>query len=216
MQRRTFLLSTAALTGMFAVSAFPTIAAADEVSDTLAEITKAREKIKTLVASFSQERTLGLLSSTVKSQGEMTLVRPDKLRWELKSPDAVVYWITPEGFAFSTPNGSANVSKTAAKKFGDVLADLLVFMGGDLSKLQKRYEFSVPAKDKATGLTLRAVPKTEEVKKIVKQMEITVAADLWTVKKITLEEKGGDKSVITFSNVKKDEKVDDAKMKPPK
>ena len=211
MIRRHFLLSTLALAATFTLD-LP--ARADDVSDTFAEIKKAREKVKTLVGTFTQERTIGLLSSTVKSEGEMTLVRPDKLRWELKSPDAVTYWITPEGFAFSTANGAANVSKTAAKKFGDVLNDLLVFMGGDLDTLKSRYDFTVPSKK--DGVTLRAIPKTEEVKKIVKSLEISVGADLWTVKKITIEEKSGDKSVITFTKVTKDAKVDDAKMKPPK
>ncbi len=211
MLRRSFLLSTLVVA---ASATFGAPARADDVTDTFAEIKKAREKVKTLVATFTQERTIGLLSSTVKSEGEMTLVRPDKLRWELKSPDAVTYWITPEGFAFSTANGSANVSKTAAKKFGDVLNDLLVFMGGDLDSLKTRYDFTVPSKK--DGVTLRAIPKTEEVKKVVKSLEISVGADLWTVKKITIEEKSGDKSVITFTKVTKDAKVDDAKMKPPK
>lgn len=210
MFRRSFLFTAAALT----LASISEQAYADDVSDTLSEMKKAREKVKTLVASFTQERTIGLLSSTVKSEGEMTLVRPDKLRWELKSPDAVTYWVTPEGFAFSTANGSANVSKTAAKKFGDILNDLLVFMGGDLETLKNRYDFTVPSKK--DGVTLHAVPKTEEVKKIVKSLELSVAADLWTVKKITIEEKGGDKSVITFTKVTKDAKVEDAKMKPPK
>jgi outer membrane lipoprotein-sorting protein len=211
MHRRAFLITALTLAAASTVSPE---ARADDVDDTFAEIKKAREKIKTMVASFSQERTIGLLSSTVKSEGEMTLVRPDKLRWELKSPDAVVYWITPEGFAFSTASGSANVSKTAAKKFGDVLSDLLIFLGGDLDKLKARYDFSVPSKK--DGVILKALPKTEEVKKIVKSLELSVAADLWTVKKITIEEKSGDRSVITFSKVQKDVKVDDAKMKPPK
>lgn len=210
MLRRTFLIATLAA----AASTTTFGARAGEVDDTFAEIKKAREKIKTMVATFSQERTIGLLSSTVKSDGEMTLVRPDRLRWELKSPDAVVYWITPEGFAFSTASGGANVSKTGAKKFGDVLSDLLIFLGGDLDKLKTRYDFSVPSK--ADGVVLRAVPKTEEVKKIVKSLELSVAADLWTVKKIVIEEKSGDRSVITFTKVQKDVKVDDAKMKPPK
>jgi outer membrane lipoprotein-sorting protein len=209
--RRSFLIATLTFA---AVSAAGGGARADEVDDTFAEIKKAREKIKTMVASFTQERTIGLLSSTVKSDGEMTLVRPDKLRWELKSPDAVVYWITPDGFAFSTAGGGANVSKTAAKKFGDVLSDLLVFLGGDLDKLKTRYDFSVPSKK--DGVVLKAVPKTEEVKKIVKSLELSVAADLWTVKKIVIEEKSGDRSVITFTKVQKDVKVDDARMKPPK
>jgi len=211
MQRRSFLFATLALAAAMTTTAE---SRADDVADTFAEIKKARGNVKTLVASFTQERTIGLLSSTVKSEGEMTLVRPDKLRWELKSPDAVVYWITPEGFAFSTANGGANVSKTAAKKFGDVLGDLLIFMGGDLDQLKARYDFTVP--NKKDGVTLRAIPKSEEVKKVVKSLEIVVGADLWSVKKITLEEKGGDKSVITFSKVTKDAKVDDAKMKPPK
>ena len=211
MKRRAFLIATLALAAAFTSSAE---VRADDVDDTFAEIKKARDKIKTLVASFTQERTIGLLSSTVKSEGEMTLVRPDKLRWELKSPDAVVYFITPEGFAFSTANGGANVSKTAAKKFGDVLSDLLIFLGGDLDKLKTRYDFSVPSKK--DGVTLKAIPKTEEVKKVVKSLELSVAADLWTVKKIVIEEKSGDRSVITFTKVQKDVKVDDAKMKPPK
>ncbi|MBK8256675.1 MAG: outer membrane lipoprotein carrier protein LolA [Polyangiaceae bacterium] len=211
MERRSFILAALAFS---AAVTFHLPAQADDVGDTFAEIKKAREKLKTLVATFTQERTIGLLSSTVKSEGEMTLVRPDKLRWELKSPDAVTYWITPDGFAFSTANGSANVSKTAAKKFGDVLSDLLIFMGGDLDQLKARYEFSVPSKK--DGVVLKAVPKTEEVKKVVKSLELSVAADLWTVKKIVIEEKSGDKSVITFTKVTKDVKVDDAKMKPPK
>lgn len=211
MFRRSFLLTAVTALTLASISA---PASADDVSDTLSEMKKAREKVKTLVATFTQERTIGLLSSTVKSEGEMTLVRPDKLRWDLKSPDAVTYWVTPEGFAFSTANGSANVSKTSAKKFGDILNDLLVFMGGDLETLKNRYDFTVPSKK--DGVTLHAVPKTEEVKKIVKSLELTVAADLWTVKKITIEEKGGDKSVITFTKVTKDAKVEDAKMKPPK
>ena len=211
LDRRTFLLASLALAATTTLSAE---GRADDVTDTFAEIKKAREKLKTMVATFTQERTIGLLSSTVKSEGEMTLVRPDKLRWELKSPDAVVYWITPEGFAFSTASGSANVSKTAAKKFGDVLSDLLIFMGGDLDKLKERYDFTVPSKK--DGVVLKAVPKSEEVKKILKSLELSVAADLWTVKKIVIEEKGGDRSVITFTKVTKDTKVDDSRMKPPK
>jgi outer membrane lipoprotein-sorting protein len=211
MLRRSFMMGALAAAVIGSSSAE---ARADDVSDTFAEIKKAREKVKTLVASFTQERTIGLLSSTVKSEGEMTLVRPDKLRWELKSPDAVVYFITPSGFAFSTANGGANISKTAAKKFGDVLSDLLIFMGGDLDKLKARYDFTVPSKK--DGVTLKATPKTEEVKKIIKTLEISMGSDLWTVKKIVIEEKSGDKSVITFTKVTKDAKVDDAKMKPPK
>ncbi len=92
MHRRSFLAGLSIL-------AFSRAARADEVDAVLAEIGKARAGIQTLVAPFTQERTIGLLATAVKSEGEMTMVRPDRLRWELKPPDAITYWIGPEGLA---------------------------------------------------------------------------------------------------------------------
>ena len=207
--RRRFVLGALAAGGALALGR---AARADAVSDALAEITKARASVKTLVAPFVQERTIGLLATSVKSEGEMTLVRPDRLRWELKPPDAITYWITPEGFAFATASGSANVGKSAAGRFGAVLADMLILLGGDLEKLRVRYELSVIKKD---GMTLVAKPKAEEVAKVVKSLQMEVGTELWGVKRVVIEEKNGDQSVITFGKVARDVNVDPAKMRPP-
>ena len=42
---------------------------ADDTSDALASIAKARAGLKTLVAPFAQERSVGLLATSVKSTG---------------------------------------------------------------------------------------------------------------------------------------------------
>jgi outer membrane lipoprotein-sorting protein len=207
MIRRTFLLALPAL-------ALPLPARADEVDAVLADVAKARAGIQTLVAPFTQERVIGLLASAVKSEGEMTLVRPDRLRWELKPPDAVIYWIGPEGLSYATPGGGGSVSKAAAGKFAAVLGDLLTLVGGDLAKLRARYEMT--ATRSAAGVSLLARPTAEEVKKHVKSLSLGIAADLWTVQRVEIEEIGGDRSVITFGKVARDVKVDPAKMKPPK
>src|SRR5262245_11840730 len=122
LSRRTLLVSLVA-SGL--ASLVGRIAKADSVSDVLADITKARSGLKTMVAPFTQERTIGLLATAVKSEGELTLVRPDRLRWELKPPDAITYWVTPEGLAFSTSSGGSSVGKGAAGRFGAVLSDLM-------------------------------------------------------------------------------------------
>lgn len=205
--RRTWLLGLAAL-------ALAAEARADEVEATLGEIGKARSGIKTLVAPFTQERTIGLLATAVKSEGEMTLVRPDRLRWELKPPDAITYWIGPEGLAYSTPGGGASVGKAGAGKLGAVLGDLMTLLGGDLVKLRARYDLSVDRKP--TGVTLTARPTADDVKKHVKSLVLAIAPDLWTVQRIEIEESGGDRSVITFGKVVRDAKVDPARMVPPK
>src|SRR4051812_22833298 len=192
MNRRSFIANVAAAGGGLALAIMGAegVASADEVTDTLAEITKARASLKTLVGSFTQERTIGLLATTVKSEGEMTLVRPDRLRWELKPPDAVTYWITPEGLAYATPSGKASMGKAAAGRFGAVLGDLMILLGGDLEKLRARYDLTVPSR--TDGVVLIARPKADDVKKHVKSLELSIGADLWSPRRVVIEESSGD------------------------
>ncbi|MRG94255.1 LolA family protein [Polyangium spumosum] len=215
MDRRDFFRNALAASGALLLpSTLASEAYADEVSEVLAQITKARADLKTLVGPFEQERTIGLLATAVKSAGEMSLVRPDRLRWELLPPDAVTYWVGPEGFSFATPRGAASVGKAAAGRFAAVLGDLLILMGGDLQQLRARYELTVPSKK--DGITLRAVPRAEDVKKHVKRLEMRLGLELWTIKEVTIEEQSGDLSVIRFGKLKRDVAVDPAKMKPSK
>ncbi|HMY19376.1 MAG TPA: outer-membrane lipoprotein carrier protein LolA, partial [Polyangium sp.] len=144
----------------------------------------------------------------------VTMVLPDRLRWELRPPDAVTYWIGPEGFSFATPQGSTKVGKAAAGRFGAVLGDLMILLGGDLEQLRARYELTVPGRK--DGVTLRAVPKAEEVKKHVKRIEMRSGSELWSIREITIEEQSGDLSVIRFGKMERDVRVDPAKMVPPK
>jgi outer membrane lipoprotein-sorting protein len=209
--RRSFLAGVAALSGL---AAAPGAARADEVSDVLSEITRARASLRTLVAAFTQERSIGLLATAIQSQGEMTLVRPDRLRWELSPPDAITYWITPEGFAYATPSGGASAGKGGAGRFGAVLADLLVFLGGDLEQLRARYDLSIPSRQ--GGVVLAARPRTDEVRRHVSRIELTCGPELWTVQRVVLEEANGDRSVIAFRDVRRDVPVDAARMRPPR
>ncbi|MFO0762117.1 MAG: outer membrane lipoprotein carrier protein LolA [Byssovorax sp.] len=212
LSRRHFL---AGLSAAAAGLALPRRApAADPVAAAFAEIEKARASIKTLIAPFTQERTIGLLATVVKSEGELSLVRPDRLRWELFAPDAVTYWITPEGFGYATAGGSAAVGKEAARRFGAVLGDLVVFLGGDLASLRKRYDFSASSSNDL--LVLLARPLADDVKKHVKEIELTFGPDRWSMRRVVIAENSGDKSVIAFGKARRDEKIDPARMELPK
>lgn len=211
MERRTFLMSLAAATSTLVFGSF---ARADDVGDILALITKGRTGMKTLLATFTQEREMGLLSTSIKSEGEMTLVRPDRLRWELKAPDAITYWVTPEGFGYANADGAKTIGKGGAGNFAAGLSDMLVLLGGDLEKLRTRYAITIPKND-ATGILVRAKPTAPDVAKLFKSLEMTAGPELWTVKSFTLEEANGDRSVVTFSKLQRDVAVDPARMKPP-
>ena len=136
------------------------------------------------------------------------------MRWELFAPDAITYWIGPEGLAFATATGGASIGRSAAGKFGAVLGDLLIFLGGDLEKLRERYEITIPSRNE--GIVIVAKPRSEGVAKNVTRLEMSVGPDLWSVKRVVIEESNGDRSVIAFESPKRDVPVDAATMKPTK
>lgn len=207
LDRRSMLLATLAV-------ALPLPALADEVDDVLGRITEARKRIKTLQAPFTQTRVIGLLASEVKSEGKLTLVRPDRLRWDLFPPDAVTYWIGPDGLAMRNEDGVTKVGKAAAGRFAAVLGDLLVMLGGDMRKLRERYEIKV--KEQGSTLLLQAVPKDETVKKHVSKLRMKATDAGQTIERIEIHEKGGDRSIIRFGTFTKNEPVKDEVIEPPK
>lgn len=188
--------------------------AGDDAGVALAAIAKARGKLRTLDARFTQERTIELLATKVTSEGRMILVRPDRLRWELFPPDAATYFVGPDGLAYETAAGRGRASASAAGPLGRVLRDLSTMLGGDLASLRDRYDVTV-AND-SDGTTVAVRPRAADVAKLVRRIELALATDLVTPRSIVLEEGERDRSVVRFSRVVRDAAVDPALVTPPR
>jgi outer membrane lipoprotein-sorting protein len=209
--RRQFLAAAAVLGFSLELSSE---ARADAVDDTLGRISKARENVKTLQAPFEQTRVIGLLASEVKSKGKLTLVRPDRLRWDLFPPDEVTYWIGPEGLAMRSADGVTKVGKAAAGRFASVLGDLLVMLGGDMRTLRQRYDIAVA--ESGDTLTITAKPKSDDVKKHIASLKMKARERGAIVERIEIHEQNGDESIIVFGKMTKNEPVDPSYIAPPK
>lgn len=216
MRRRSFVTLTLSAAVALAMAGALTVgtARADDIGDALDRIAAARAGVKTIVAPFTQVRSIGVLASDVTSTGEVTVVRPDKLRWEVSPPDGITYWVLPEGLYMQTSSSDKAVKAPPnAGDMGGVLADVLVFVGGDLRKLRDRYDLTLKSTD--GGVELEARPKSAETRKVLSRVELKTTADLWAISRFVVEEASGDKSVITFGAAKRDVTVDPAKLKPP-
>ncbi len=213
MSRRAALKAALVASQVALVGGLPGQARAGDLDAALERVTKARASIKTLQAPFKQTRVIGLLASEVKSAGQLTLVRPDRLRWDLHPPDTVTYWIGPEGLAIANKDGVTRVSRAAAGRFAAILGDLMVMLGGDLKQLKKRYQLS--AAEREGRLLLTAKPKTEDVKKHISSLAMESGKKLWTVKRIDIHESNGDSSEIRFGSFTRDKPIKPRFMKPP-
>jgi hypothetical protein len=106
------------------------------------EIAQARRGVRSFSGPFTQTRKLGLMKAKVTSQGRVTLVLPDRLRWELLPPDEVIYWVTPEGLAYRNRSSQGAVGTSDARSLSEGLEDLRAMLGGELGGLRKRYDLS--------------------------------------------------------------------------
>jgi outer membrane lipoprotein-sorting protein len=205
-----FLSRRAALAAALCLGA-PRLSLADATDDALRDIARAREKLRTLTCPFTQERVLGLLASKVTSRGDLTLVRPDRLRWHLDPPDEATYWVTPEGVAYRSREGGGKAGN--AGPWGAMLGDLLVALGGDLARLRTRY--GIATERSPEGLTLTLTPKAADAAKLLRSLRLTLAPDLLSPSRLVLEEPGDDRATITFGPAKLNAPVDPTRMKPP-
>ncbi len=209
--RRSFLgLGLAALLG----ATVSRRASSDGTDALLDELSQARQELRSLRASFEQVRRIGILATDVTSRGRMVLVRPNRLRWQLLPPDAVTYWVGPEGLAYATGTSRARVDRAAAGQLGGVMEDLLSFLGGDLRSLRSRFELR--ARRIESGARIEARPRDEALRKVLRKLEVEVASDLVSPRHVLLEETESELVRVRFFDVERNVEVEPSSMRPPR
>jgi hypothetical protein len=169
-----------------------------------------RPELKTLAGPFTQERTLGLFRSKIVSRGVVTLVRPDRLRWELLPPDEVVYWITPEGLAYKSREGRGRVPPNNARLAAS-LDDLRALLA-DVSRLRARYDVTETPRE--GGAVVEAVPK-DGTKSVFTKLRLELGPDLVRPTRATLLEGPRDRTEIAFGDLVLNGPVDPKLLEPP-
>jgi outer membrane lipoprotein-sorting protein len=209
--RRSALLSALAVPAGLAAALAPPRALAEDAQSLLARIAKARSNLLTLQGPFTQTRTIALLATDVRSTGTLTLVRPDRLRWELAPPDAVTFWVTPEGLAYRSTSGSGRVPATT-QSTSAILEDLGSLLGGDPQTLLRRWSLRV-LRDDAEGTAVEALPRTGSPAGL-RRMQLTLAPDLARPTEVTLDQGPRDHTLIKFGDLRINTPVDPALMRP--
>jgi hypothetical protein len=204
--RRGFLLGVGAAIGAW----HDGVARADLDDGLLRRIAAARAPVRTLQGPFTQTRTLGLLSTAVRSSGTMTLLRPDRLRWDLSPPDDVTFFLGPEGLAYRSAQGKG-ILPASAQQVGSALEDLRTVLGGDLSDLRRRWDL-LALHDDPTGAEIEATPRAGATGH-VKSIRFALGPGLALPTRVVLVEGPRDKTLIEFGTLVVNAPVDEGKMR---
>jgi len=180
--------------------------------DLFSRIANARAKIRTLRGPFTQTRRIGLLVSDVRSAGDFALVRPDRLRWRLSPPDDVTFWVGPEGLAYRSAHEQGRLTPTSAG-IAATLQDMCALLGGDMARLDRRWLFRT-LQDDASGVEVEATARGA-APAALRTMTFALTADLTRPTRAVLAEGPRDRTDIRFGELRINEPIDDAEMRPP-
>lgn len=215
LSRRSLALGASGL----AVSALvPSVARGDErtpitgakLDELFAEVARARKGAKSFAGPFTQTRKMGLMKAQIVSQGRVSLVLPDRLRWELFPPDEIVYFVTPDGLAYRNRSSQGAVRANDARTLAAGLDDLRAMLGGDLALLRKRYDLKAFAVGDDVELEANALPSAEG--RGMKAIKFGIGKDRIRPTFTRLVEKNGDSSDIRFGELRMNVPIDPASM----
>ena len=182
---------------LFAPAAFA------DVRDTAgAAIRLARHRI--VAAKFVQIRHLAELDMDVEARGSMVSELDGRLRWQVDSPVGSVTLIDREKLThYDRATGETAVIPQEKFPWLGILREALDdWLSGDPKRLAERFEVSSPVRG-----TLHLEPRAAALKKFCRAVDIELAGDASSIRRIRIFEEGGDTLEIRFDAVRNDPKL---------
>jgi outer membrane lipoprotein-sorting protein len=164
------------------------------------------KKITSVKSDFVQEKIMTMLTEKIVSRGEFTFKRVDKVRIEYKSP--YVYLIIINGNQMFSKDGNreSRVNVSSNKMFRQVNRIIVDCVQGTI--LYNK-DFTSKILENESLYLLELAPQTKSLKEFFQLIRIEIEKKDYSVSVIELNEQGGDKTTMRFSNKQFNQTIDD-------
>lgn len=165
--------------------------------------------VGTIQADFVQEKKLSVFDEVLRSSGKFAFAKPDRLRWELTSPVKTGFSIRgKEGRRWHEMTGGDEPFRVDRDPMmGAVAGQLMAWATADFDGLKTQYGLEVTDENPAR---VRLVPRSESVASRIEAIEVRFARGERYVEEVTVRERGGDYTRISFRNVRLDAPLADS------
>ncbi|WP_229723814.1 LolA family protein [Chryseobacterium sp.] len=171
---------------------------AAEIKQFTARISAESKKIKTLQANFVQTKKMDFLNKDLVTSGEMALQAPGMLSWKYTKPYqySVVF---KNGKMHINDQGKKSTINAKSKNF-EKLNKLII--GSANGNLLNDPDFSVSYFKSGSNNMARFIPKSAQLLKYIKQVDLHFAPNQTVVTQVNMLEASGDTTNIVFKNTK--------------
>lgn len=190
-------LSTLLLISTF-VFAQNTAMSGAEAKAFVTKISSETKEIKTLQADFTQTKKMDFLDKSIVTYGKMSLKTPNILSWKYTKPYqySIVF---KDNKIFINDQGKKSSVDAKSKTF-EKINKLIV--GSSNGQMFNDPEFSVTYLKNANFNIAKFTPKSAQLLKYIKQIELSFPKGQSTVSQVNMTEASGDTTNIVFKNTK--------------
>jgi outer membrane lipoprotein-sorting protein len=167
----------------------------------LAKIEKRMSGVRSLAASFRQEKELRIFKSKVRSSGFLLYSRPASLRWEISAPFRSILVVTGSKVGkFEYVDGRRRSLELGrgSDAILIVMDQIRSWFHGKFARAGEYYEVGVS--ESPTPLVVLR-PKIEALKKNLREIKVELKEDLSAVSRVTVVENQGDRTVMQFDEL---------------
>ncbi len=168
-----------------------------------ARINAGSKNLRTLQADFVQTKKMDFLKNDIVSSGKMALQSPNLLSWKYSKP--YKYSVIFKNNRIYIDNQGKKSAVDAKSKYFEKINRLI--SGSATGNLFNDPEFKVSYYKTGAFTIARFVPKSSQLLKYVRQIDLYFTKDDTTVSRVSMQEASGDTSDIVFKNTKVNAKL---------
>jgi len=153
------------------------------------------KKIKTLQCAFVQEKTSSLVVEKAVSKGSMLYQSPSMLRWEYTEPTPSTLILNGNNAVLLDKNGQKIGNEKMLQQLGGIIISMINGNG-----IAQNKQFSAEMYENNGEMVVVLTPIPKRLKDFYNTIELRIDIKTMLANSITLNEKVGDKMVITLTN----------------
>ncbi len=180
---------------------------AAEITSFKTEVEKESKSIKTIKTDFTQYKHMDFLSKDIETSGKMSFKAPNLLNWQYTKPYnySIVF---KNNKVFINDQGKKNTVDAGNSKLFEKINKMIV--GSVSGNVFDDKEFTISYFKTKEFYITKLLPKTKEVQKYIKQIDLFFPINDVTVSQVKLIEPSGDFTKIVFKNKQLNAKIDDS------
>lgn len=164
----------------------------------VSKVSSETKNIKTLQSDFTQTKKMDFLDKSIVTHGKMSLKSPNNLSWKYTKPYQYSI-IFKDNKIFINDQGKKSSVDAKSKTF-EKINKLIV--GSSNGQMFNDPEFSVSYFKNGNFNIAKFTPKSAQLLKYIKQIELQFPKDESTVSQVNMTEASGDTTNIVFKNTK--------------